>query len=37
MAGKVLVLMGSRSDAEVMGEAERILAELGVPFESAVC
>lgn len=34
--GKVLILMGSRSDAEVMGEAERILAEFGVPFETAV-
>lgn len=36
MAGKVLILMGSRSDAEIMGEAERILDGLGVPCESAV-
>lgn len=34
--GKILILMGSRSDAETMGEAERVLAEFGVPFESAV-
>ncbi len=36
MAAKVLILMGSRSDAEIMGEAERILSALGVPFETAV-
>ena len=36
MAGKVLLLMGSRSDAEVMGEASRTLAELGVPCTMTV-
>ncbi len=35
-AGKVLVLMGSRSDAEVMGEVSRILAALGVPCTTTV-
>ncbi|NJD61118.1 MAG: 5-(carboxyamino)imidazole ribonucleotide mutase [Deltaproteobacteria bacterium] len=36
MAGKVLILMGSKSDAEVMGEASRILAALGVPCTTTV-
>lgn len=36
MAGKVLVLMGSRSDAEVMGEVSRALAALGVPCTMTV-
>lgn len=36
MAGKVLLLMGSKSDAEVMGEASRTLSELGVPFTMTV-
>lgn len=36
MAGKVLILMGSKSDAEVMGEVARILAALGVPCTTTV-
>ena len=31
MAGKVLILMGSRSDEEVMAEAARVLSGFGVP------
>ncbi len=31
MAGKVLIIMGSKTDAEVMGETARILSELGIP------
>lgn len=36
MAGKILILMGSKSDAEAMGEASRILESLGVPSVSTV-
>lgn len=36
MAGKVLILMGSKSDAEVMGEAARVLSDLGVPYTMTV-
>lgn len=36
MAGKVLILMGSKSDAEVMGEVSRILATLGIPCTTTV-
>lgn len=36
MAGKVLLLMGSKSDAEVMGEASHTLSALGVPFTMTV-
>lgn len=36
MAGKVLILMGSKTDAEVMGEAARVLGELGVPCTMTV-
>lgn len=36
MAGKVLILMGSRSDAEVMGEAAQVLAEYGIPHTLTV-
>ncbi|HSL92340.1 MAG TPA: 5-(carboxyamino)imidazole ribonucleotide mutase [Candidatus Limnocylindrales bacterium] len=36
MAGKVLLLMGSKTDAEVMGEASRTLSELGIPFTMTV-
>jgi len=36
VAGKVLILMGSRSDAEVMGEASKALAALGVPCMTTV-
>lgn len=36
MAGKVLILMGSKSDAEVMGEAARVLAEFGIPCSMTV-
>ncbi|MGE5189496.1 MAG: 5-(carboxyamino)imidazole ribonucleotide mutase [Gemmatimonadota bacterium] len=36
MAGKVLVLMGSKNDAEVMGETARVLSELGVPCTMTV-
>jgi len=35
-AGKVLVIMGSKSDAEVMGEVGRTLAALGVPCTTTV-
>src|SRR3989304_1230850 len=31
MAGKVLILMGSKADAEGMGEAARVLSGLGIP------
>jgi 5-(carboxyamino)imidazole ribonucleotide mutase len=36
MAGKVLILMGSKSDAEVMGEVSRTLSALGVPCTTTV-
>jgi 5-(carboxyamino)imidazole ribonucleotide mutase len=36
VAGKVLLLMGSKTDAEVMGEASRTLSALGVPFTMTV-
>lgn len=36
MAGKVLILMGSKSDAEVMAEAARILKSLGIPHHVTV-
>lgn len=36
MAGKVLILMGSKSDAEVMGEVSRTLSGLGVPCTTTV-
>lgn len=36
MAGKVLILMGSKSDAEVMGEAARVLTDLGIPYTMTV-
>ncbi|MCL5884748.1 MAG: 5-(carboxyamino)imidazole ribonucleotide mutase [Deltaproteobacteria bacterium] len=36
MAGKVLILMGSRSDAEVMKEAGRVLSEFGIPYTMTV-
>lgn len=36
MAGKVLILLGSKSDAEVMGEAARILGELRIPCTMTV-
>jgi 5-(carboxyamino)imidazole ribonucleotide mutase len=36
MAGKVLILMGSKSDADVMGEASRTLSELGIPCTTTV-
>lgn len=36
MPGKVLILMGSKSDAEVMAEASRTLAALGVPCTTTV-
>ncbi len=36
MAGKVLVLMGSKSDGEVMGEAARVLSEFGIPHSMTV-
>jgi 5-(carboxyamino)imidazole ribonucleotide mutase len=32
MAGKVLILLGSKSDGEVMGEAARVLSEFGIPY-----
>jgi len=36
VAGKVLILIGSRSDAEVMQEAARVLAEFGIPYTMTV-
>lgn len=36
MSGKVLILMGSRSDAEVMSEATRVLKGLGIPHHVTV-
>lgn len=36
MAGKVLILLGSRSDGEVMGEAARVLSEFGIPHSMTV-
>jgi len=36
MSAQVAIVMGSTSDAEVMGEAMRILRELGVDFEVGV-
>lgn len=36
MAGKILILMGSRSDAETMEEAARVLAEYGIPCSMTV-
>ncbi len=36
MAGKVLILMGSKTDAEVMGETARVLSELGIPSTMTV-
>jgi len=36
MSGKVLILMGSKSDAEVMEESSRTLSSLGIPFTKTV-
>jgi 5-(carboxyamino)imidazole ribonucleotide mutase len=36
VSAKVLILMGSPSDAEVMGEASRVLEDLGIPSTTAV-
>src|SRR4030066_1686294 len=36
MAGKVLILMGSKSDAEEMEEAARVLSEFGIPYTLTV-
>lgn len=36
MPGKVLILMGSKSDAEVMGEAARVLSGFGIPCTMTV-
>jgi 5-(carboxyamino)imidazole ribonucleotide mutase len=36
MTGKVLILMGSASDAEIMGEAAAVLAGYGIPCEMTV-
>lgn len=36
VAGKVLILMGSRADREVMGEAFRVLSEYGIPCTMTV-
>jgi len=36
MAGKVLILMGSKSDAEVMGEAARVLSDFGIPYSMTI-
>jgi phosphoribosylaminoimidazole carboxylase PurE protein len=36
MAGKVLILMGSKSDAEEMGEAAQVLSEFGIPYTLTV-
>jgi len=36
MGAKVLILMGSKSDAETMAEASRVLDALGIPFTTTV-
>ena len=36
MSGKVLILMGSKSDAEVMEEAARVLSDFGIPYSMTV-
>jgi 5-(carboxyamino)imidazole ribonucleotide mutase len=36
MAGKVLILMGSRGDREVMGEAAHVLSGYGIPCTMTV-
>jgi len=36
MAGKVLVLMGSRGDREVMEEAARVLSGYGIPCRMTI-
>jgi phosphoribosylaminoimidazole carboxylase PurE protein len=36
MAGKVLILMGSASDAETMREAGKVLDSYGIPWEMTV-
>jgi phosphoribosylaminoimidazole carboxylase PurE protein len=36
MAAKVLILLGSKSDAEVMEEAARVLSEFGVSYSMTV-
>jgi len=36
MAGKVLILMGSASDAEAMRAAAEVLTEYGIPYEMTV-
>jgi phosphoribosylaminoimidazole carboxylase PurE protein len=36
MAGKVLILLGSKSDVEVMEEAVRVLSEFGIPHSVTV-
>ncbi len=36
MTGKVLILMGSKTDAEVMGETARVLSDLGIPCTMTV-
>lgn len=36
VAGKVLILMGSRSDADIMGEVSRTLGTLGIPCTTTV-
>lgn len=36
MAGKVAIIIGSKSDAAVAEKAEAVLREFGVPFESMV-
>jgi 5-(carboxyamino)imidazole ribonucleotide mutase len=36
MTGKVLILMGSASDAEVMVEAGRVLSDFGIPYRMTV-
>ena len=33
---KVLIVMGSSSDADVMNEAAQVLRELGIPFEMGI-
>src|SRR3972149_10133443 len=36
MAGNVLILRGSKADAEVMGEAPRFLSGFGIPYPLTV-
>ena len=36
MAGKVAVVMGSKSDTPIAEKAEKVLSEFGIQFETVV-